>query len=153
MVYTQNSARCTHATARKGFTLIEILIAIAIVGIVAYVTVPYFLGIFEGAKKNTTKQSLRALKSAINLFDLDVGKPPKNIKDLIRRPSVSDYYDQDEVSNWNGYLEKVPKDAWGRPFKYRLTPESEHAYELYSHGGKKGSQEKRAKRIRVWGKR
>ena len=152
MVYTQNSAYTTRTTARSGFTLIELLIAIAIVGIIAGVTVPLFMNMLKGARIKTTKQSLKMTQSALGLFKIDLGVLPLQLNDLVRRPSVSDHYDQEQVSEWaeGGYLKKVPKDAWKKKFHYRLTPEGEHPYELYSYGrkGKKGV--KKSEWIRAW---
>jgi len=151
MVYNaQNSA--PRATAQNGFTLMELLIAIAILGIILAVAGPALMNRFKQAKINTTKQSLKMVESIIAGFELDLDKLPQSINDLVRRPSASDYYDQEAVESWmeGGYVKgkKIPKDAWGKPFHYRLTPEGEHPYELYSYGPK-GRRGKKSARIRL----
>lgn len=135
------------AHAKSGFTIAEILIAIAIVGLIMAVGGPAVMRYLERGRVTTTKQSLRGFKTAIESFNADTGQNPEQLKDLIKKPA------QEEVAkDWAGpYLDKkeVPKDGWKRAFMYKLTPGQEHEYELYSYGpkGKGGS---RAEQIHVW---
>ena len=155
MMYVHKDSRYVHKTARSGFTLIEIMVAIAIVGIMLAIVVPGFMKMYRGAQRKTAKQSLKMMQSAINLFVLDVGKEPEQLNDLVRRPAPSPYYEEDMIDEWNpeGYLStnKVPLDPWKSKFQYRLTLGGKHRYELYSYGPSRRGAPK-AEWIRVWGR-
>lgn len=121
---------------RAGFTLIEIMLAITIIGLLTTVFYKGFTGYIARSKVATTKQMLRTIQSNIDTYNLDTGHYPETLKDLMVKPATGD------MSNWNGpYLpgKDAPKDAWGKPIMYSATPDGEHEYELYSYGaeGKK----------------
>ena len=117
---------------KKGFTLIELMIVLVIMGLLAGVGVPAVLNYRTKAQIDSTKANLRALSSAIDAYDLQIGSLPDSLDDLVKRPS------KPEVSEkWYGsFLKKaeVPRDAWGKPFTYQQTPGAEQPYELYSKG-------------------
>jgi len=120
--------------AREGFTLWEVLIAMAIVGGLMAVIVPQLFSYLERSKRDTAKTTLLQFKQAITLYQTDTSKLPVDLRDLVKRPA--------DVENWSGpYLGKkaVPLDPWGRKYVYKPTPEAENPYELYSRGksGKK----------------
>ncbi len=121
---------------RAGFTLIEIMLAITIIGLLTTVFYKGFTGYIARTKVATTKQTLRTIQSNIDTYNLDMGHYPESLKELMVKPSG------EGSSNWNGpYLpgKDLPKDAWGKTIMYSLTPDGEHEYELYSYGaeGKK----------------
>jgi len=111
---------------RKGFTLLEILIVVAIIGLIASLVVPNLIGRYERSKEEIAKAQLEMLASAIEAFRLDVGRYPNSLEELI---SSND-------PKWRGpYLAKkqIPKDPWGRDYVYKYP--GEHApYDLYSLG-------------------
>ncbi|HRN78423.1 MAG TPA: type II secretion system major pseudopilin GspG [Candidatus Dependentiae bacterium] len=128
----RQTVRCT----RPGFTLWEVLIAMAIIGGLMAVIVPQLFNYLERSKRDTAKTTLLQFKQAITLYQTDTGRLPDSLRDLIKRPTG------EESANWSGpYLPKkaVPLDPWGRKFVYKPTPEAENPYELYSRGksGKK----------------
>ncbi len=133
--------------AREGFTLIEILIAIAIVAIAAVMIGPNLYKYIAGASETATKGNLRTLSTAIDQFYLDMGEHPSRLRDLVRKPSEEKF-----AKKWtDSYLKAkdVPPDGWGTPFQYKKPGESGHPYELYSYGqNKKGAP--KAEWISVW---
>ncbi|MCA9770345.1 type II secretion system major pseudopilin GspG [Candidatus Dependentiae bacterium] len=119
--------------AKNGFTLIEILIAVAIVLIMGAVVVPGFMGYMRRARLTSAKSTIGTLETAINQFNADTGKYPSNLKDLIKRPTS----DEAVAKKWvSPYIKgnEVPADPWGNRYQYTVTPGAEHAYELYSFG-------------------
>lgn len=130
-----------------GFTLIELLVAVLILGILAGVGIPAYMRYAETARKNTTETNLKLIKQAVNLFKTEVGSLPKKLEELVERPSGP------AGKKWKEpYFEdgKLPKDAWGYEFVYRLTPQGKQPFELYSNGGSNGPEEPDEKRISVW---
>lgn len=130
----------------KGMTLIEIMIVLAIIGLIAAIGGPIALNMYENAKVNATKQSIKGVQSAIKLFHLATDAYPQKLKDLVTRPS-----EPDVAANWGPkpYMEKEPADSWGKKFIYKLTPDGEHEYELYSYGPN-GKKAPKAEWIDVW---
>jgi len=140
---------------RSGFTLMEILIAIAILGVLAAAVGPAIFNYLAGARVDTAKMELRTIKSAIDKYELDMGELPNRLKDLTTRPT-----DPEKRRKWMrgappkkglGYLVKeVKRDPWGTPYVYRPTEKYKgYEYTLFSYGPDK----KRAKpvdRIHVW---
>ena len=137
----------TERQRRDGFTLIEMLIAVAIMTILGLVIVPYFTGQLENASKKTARATVRTLGGLIDQFEADHGKYPDTLKDLVKKPA-----DEEIARNWTPYMKgnDVPKDPWKKPYHYRVTPEGQHPYELYSYGSKQGKNTPPAERISVW---
>ena len=116
--------------AREGFTLIEIVIAIAIVGFMMAASVIGLRALQRMGQRRSAESSLRTIKTAIDTYKLSVGTYPKTLKELTEKPS-----DPKAAQRWPGaLLEKEPEDPWHEPFHYQLTPGKQHAYELYTEG-------------------
>ena len=118
---------------RTGFTMVELMAVLIILGLLAGVVVKNFVGQTERAKVTTTKASLRQLASAVNQFYMDTNRYPtedEGLYALIEPPS--------DVTNWQpgGYLDTtdVPTDGWGRDFIYELYPESGKPFVIISLG-------------------
>lgn len=100
-----------------GFTLLEILVVIAILGLLVGLVAPAVLRQLGGARNSIARQSIQRLVSVLDLYKLDLGSYPttdQGLGALLQQPSG--------VTNWNGpYLkgEGLPLDPWGRPFSYR----------------------------------
>lgn len=132
---------------QSGFSLIEILIAVAILAIVAGTVGPYLFGQLQKSRISTAKASLRSIQSQLDLFNADCGAYPESLKDLVRRP-----VNEELAKNWVvPYIkdEKKLNDPWGNRYQYQLTPDQENPYELYSYGPK-GKSTPKAERISVW---
>ncbi|MFN9571538.1 MAG: type II secretion system major pseudopilin GspG [Betaproteobacteria bacterium] len=111
-----------HARAR-GFTLIEIMVVITILGILAALIVPRVVGRTDDARIGAAKQDIASIMQALKLYRLDNGRYPtteQGLRALIERPGT-----EPQPANWKqgGYLERssVPKDPWGKEYQY-LSP-------------------------------
>ena len=113
-----------------GFTLVELLVVLAILGLLASLVGPAVLNQLGGAKSKTAQVQIRDLEQAAELFKLDVGRFPGNeegLNALVQRPAG--------VNAWNGpYLRAgLPKDPWGRDYLYR-NPGQYATIDIYSLG-------------------
>lgn len=111
---------------KKGFTLIEILIVVAIIGLIASLVAPNLMGRFDKSKEEMGKVQLEMLSTAVTSFMVDVGRCPQDLNELI---SSTD-------KKWRGpYLGKneIPLDPWGRPFQFKC-PGEHNKFDLYSLG-------------------
>lgn len=118
---------------QSGFTLIEIMVVMVILGLLVAVVAPNIIGRGEEARVGVAKTQLRNVSSALDLYKLDNFNYPsteQGLEALVNKPSGSP-----EAKNWNrdGYLPSVPKDPWGVEFQY-VSPGSEGPYDLYSFG-------------------
>ncbi|MFT5444994.1 MAG: general secretion pathway protein G [Gammaproteobacteria bacterium] len=112
----------------RGFTLIEILVVLAIIGLIAAVAAPQVFNRLGGARSDSVKVQIEALSTSIDLYRLEVGRLPENLDALVDKPAGED--------RWNGpYLRKstVPKDPWGREFMYKA-PGEHGDFDLFSLG-------------------
>ncbi len=143
-------------TARRrkssGFTLIEIMVVIVILGILAGLIVPRIMGRPEEARRTKAALTLRSLDSALKLYKLDNGVYPtteQGLEALIEKPETGTV-----PRNWRegGYLDsnRVPKDPWGNDYVY-IQPGEHGDYDLSSYGrdGEKGGEGDNAD-INLW---
>ncbi len=119
----------------KGFSLIEILLVVIIIGTLAAMVVPRLAGRSDQARIAAAKADIEVnIPTALKLYELDNGYFPttqQGIAALLKKPSSSPI-----PQNWNGpYLEKLPVDPWGRPYQYASPGQHRpHDYDLFSFG-------------------
>ncbi len=117
----------------RGFTLIEVMVVIVILGILAAVVVPRIMDRPDTARIAKVKQDIRTLESALNLYKLDNFTYPstdQGLEALVRKPSG-----EPEPRNWKegGYIDRLPKDPWGNDYQY-LNPGVHGPIDIYSLG-------------------
>ncbi len=115
---------------KKGFTLIELIVVLVILGLLATVVGPQVMKRLAQGKAEIAKIQLAQLEGALGLFRFDVGRYPNSGEGLEALASDSG------IENWSGpYLQKttIPKDPWGRDYEYR-SPGQHGDYDLWSHG-------------------
>jgi general secretion pathway protein G len=101
---------------RRGFTLIEVLLVVAILGVIAAAVVPALIGRQGEANVQVTKTSIKGLEQALKLYALDhEGTYPSGGKDILPTLAQSSEYHGKQIKP---YLEEVPKDAWNEPLYY-----------------------------------
>ena len=118
---------------RRGFTLIEIMVVVVIIGLLSALVGPRLIGQSEEAKKKTTFTQIAQLDQVLGLYHLDNGFYPTTDQGLAAL--VSKPVSPPEPINYKkgGYMKKVPKDAWGREFIY-VCPGEHGDYDISSYG-------------------
>ena len=104
------------ARLRRGFTLIELMVVLVIIGVLAALIVPNVLDRTDDARATAAKADINNLMQALKLYKLDNQRFPsaeQGLEALVNKPSAGAV-----PPNWRRYLEKLPTDPWGRPYQY-----------------------------------
>jgi general secretion pathway protein G len=125
-----------HALPRaiqRGFTLIEIMVVVVIMGILAALVVPKLMGRADDARITAAKQDISTLMSALKLYKLDNQRYPsteQGLQALISKPTSGP-----SANGWKtgGYIDKLPKDPWGNQYQY-LSPGIKGEVDIFSYG-------------------
>ena len=132
---------------RNGFTLIEIMVVIVILGLLAALVGPKLMGRTDDAKVTDARVQIKNIETALKLYKLDTGSYPateQGLSALVEKPTVGVI---PKTYKEGGYLEskKVPKDPWGNDYLY-ISPGEHGDYDLFSYGadGAKGGDGKNA---------
>ncbi|MBC8021651.1 MAG: type II secretion system major pseudopilin GspG [Burkholderiales bacterium] len=117
----------------RGFTLIEVLVVVAILGILAAIVVPRIMDRPDEARRIAAKQDILTIGNALKLYRLDNGGYPsteQGLMALVQRPATSPV-----PPNWKqgGYLDRLPKDPWGGDYQY-LNPGVKGEIDVFSLG-------------------
>jgi general secretion pathway protein G len=111
---------------QKGFTLIEILIVVIIIGLIASLVAPNLIGRYERSREEIAKAQVEMLSSSVLSFKLDMNRYPTDFEELVKSSDPK----------WRGpYLSKqtIPKDPWGQDYQYKA-PGEHGPYDIYSLG-------------------
>ncbi len=120
-------------TVQRGFTLIEIMVVIVILGVLAALVVPKVMGRPDEARIVAAKQDIQALSQALKLYRLDNQRYPtteQGLQSLQQKPTTAPV-----PPNWKtgGYLDRLPKDPWGHAYLY-LSPGIRGEIDVFSYG-------------------
>ncbi|MGB6056270.1 MAG: type II secretion system major pseudopilin GspG [Burkholderiaceae bacterium] len=117
----------------RGFTLIEIMVVVVIMGVLAALVVPKLMGRTDDARIIAAKQDIATIMQALKLYRLDNHRYPtteQGLQALVAKPTSGP-----AANGWKsgGYLDKLPKDPWGNPYHY-LSPGVKGEIDVFSFG-------------------
>ena len=134
----------TNNRRQDGFTLIEIMVVVIIIGILSAIVAPNVIGRVDDARITKAKSDIATIEGALKMYRLDNFSYPQTqqgLEALIVAPN------DPSIKNWNpnGYIPRLPKDPWGNAYQY-LNPGSHGTVDIYSFGadGKPGGAEEAA---------
>ncbi len=127
----------------RGFTLIEIIVVVVIIGLLAAMVAPRVMKRTDDAKLVRVANDIRAIEASLNLYKLDNFNYPstdQGLQALVTKPNGNP-----EAKNWKqgGYLRSLPRDPWGNEYQYINPGSSGASFDLYSFGadGKTGGED------------
>jgi general secretion pathway protein G len=136
---------------QAGFTLIEIMVVVVIIGLLAAFIVPQVMGRVDEARVTKVKGDIQKLETALSLYRLDTARYPsteQGLLALVKKP------DDPNVRNWKagGYLQRLSKDPWGSDYRYAYPGTHGAEYDLYSVGpdGQEGSEDTDKDNVGNW---
>ena len=121
-----------YSAPQSGFTLIEIMVVVVIIGLLAAIVVPNLIGNIDTAAIARSRQDVRGIETALNLYRLDNFRYPstnQGLEALVSNPGIA------AAPNWKsgGYLRAVPLDPWSNAYQY-LNPGQRSEFDVFSYG-------------------
>ncbi len=118
---------------QSGFSLIEIMVVVIIIGLLASIVAPQVLNRADEARVQKVKSDFKSIQTGLKLYRIDNYVYPtseQGLQALVERPAMAP-----QPRNWdeNGYLERLPTDPWGNPYLY-LSPGQSQDYNIYTLG-------------------
>ena len=143
LVQLRAAARKRQQRGQRGFTLIELMVVLVIIGVLAALIVPNVLDRADDARVTAARTDIANLQQALKLYKLDNQRYPtaeQGLQALVSRPTVGTL-----PPNWRATLDKLPNDPWGRPYQY-LNPGLKGEVDVMSLGadGQTGGEGKNA---------
>jgi len=135
--------RAASRTAQRGFTLIELMVVLVIIGVLAALIVPNVIERADDARVTAARTDINNLMQALKLYRLDNQRYPtaeQGLQSLLTRPTTGP-----AAPNWKPYVEKLPNDPWGHPYQY-MNPGIKGEIDVLSFGadGQNGGEGKNA---------
>lgn len=147
MKQVKNQKQFKYINKQKGFTLIEVMVVVVIIGILSYFIVPNLIGTVDDARITKAKLEISTLQNALSMYRVDNGIYPsteQGLDALVVKPESEPI-----PQNWRRkYIDKLPKDPWGRSYQYR-SPGQYGDFDIYSYGVD-GEQADESKYIGNW---
>jgi len=113
-----------------GFTLIEVMVVLVIIGLIAAIVVPSIMDRPDEARGVKATQDIRTLENALKLYRLDNNRFPsqdEGLRALLDKPA--------NAKNWKGpYIDNLPVDPWDAPYRYRYPPRETHTIDIFTLG-------------------
>jgi len=122
--------RTSLRAAEQGFTLLEIMVVVVIIGLLAAIVVPNFVGNIDKAAVSRAKQDIRGIETALNLYRLDNFRYPSTsdgLQALVTNPGEA------AAPNWKAQLRKLPIDPWNHPYQYAY-PGQHGEFDVFTYG-------------------
>ena len=137
------AVRRAQASVQRGFTLIELMVVLVIIGVLAALIVPNVIGAADEARVTAARTDVTNIMGALKRYRLDNQRYPtaeQGLQALVAKPTAGPV-----PGNWKPYLEKLPNDPWGRPYQY-LNPGIKGEIDVMSFGadGQSGGEGKDA---------
>jgi general secretion pathway protein G len=114
----------------QGFTLLEIMVVVVIIGLLAAIVAPSFIGQIDTAAVNRAKTDIRGIETALNLYRLDNFRYPattEGLEALVNNPGEAN------APNWRQQLQRIPVDPWDQPYQYAY-PGQHGDFDVFSYG-------------------
>jgi general secretion pathway protein G len=129
--------------SEQGFTLLEIMVVVVIIGLLVAAVAPQFISNIGRAEINRAKQDLRSIETSLNLYRLDNFRYPstsEGLEALVTNPG------ENIAPNWKQYLREIPIDPWQRPYHYASPGQRGGDFDVYTYGadGQEGGEDTNA---------
>ena len=114
--------------ANSGFTLMELMIVLVIIGVLAAAVTPVLVSRADKAKVTRAKGDIKHIADQVKLFKMEQNRYPDAMEDLVNRPSFAKDWPE------GGYLEKVPRDPWGADYIYKKPADNGKEFDIAAYG-------------------
>ena len=126
-----SSAGSTVGLSQRGFTLIEVMVVVVIIGLLAAIVAPNLIGNIDKAAVTRAQGDIRSIETALNLYRLDNFRYPttdQGLQALVTNPGEA------AAPNWKPYLNSVPSDPWSNTYQYRSPGQQRPDFDIFSYG-------------------
>jgi general secretion pathway protein G len=135
--------RASLRVSEQGFTLLEIMVVVVIIGLLVAAVAPNFIDQIDTAEISRARTDIRSIETSLNLYRLDNFRYPttaEGLEALVNNPGEA------SAPNWKRYLDKIPLDPWERPYQYASPGQRGGDFDVFTYGadGQEGGEETNA---------